>query len=262
MGEPAVIVQGFRLIGATWDAFAFRAAMPKICVASWLVDVGRSYGVPDEQLVHIPMGLNHDLFAVRNGPRDREFDVAMLYHPNREKGWAVGRSVLEQLALRRPGTRAVVFSLAGPPPDPLPEGVELYLDLDQRRLADEVYNQTRVFMQSSLHEGFGLTAVEAMACGAALVTSDCGGSRDYAVPGETAVVVPAGDVTGLADSVDALLENDQRRHALAAAGERYVRKFQWTRSAELLETFLERYVADPAYFQRPPGEDRSKEYAL
>jgi len=155
-----------------------------------------------------------------------------------------------------------VFSLAGPPPDPLPEGVELLLDLDQRRLADEVYNQTRVFMQSSLHEGFGLTAVEAMACGAALVTSDCGGSRDYAVPGETAVVVPAGDVTGLADSVDALLENDQRRHALAAAGERYVRKFQWTRSAELLETFLERYVADPAYFQRPPGEDRSKEYAL
>lgn len=262
MGQPAVIVQGFRLIGAKWDEASFRAPMPKVCVAGWLVDVGRSYGVPDEQLVHIPMGLDHDLFAVRTGPRDREIDVAMLYHPNREKGWAVGQQALDELARRRPGTRAVVFSLAGPPPGPLPEGVEVVLGLDQRRLAQEVYNQTRVFVQPSLHEGFGLTAVEAMACGAALVTSDCGGSRDYAVPRETASVVKAGDAIALADSAEALLQDDTQRDALAAAGERSVRKFQWPRSAELLEAFLERYIADPASFQRPPGEDRSKEYAL
>jgi glycosyltransferase involved in cell wall biosynthesis len=262
LGQPATIVQGFRLIGPVWDAAAYRAANPKICIASWLVDVGRSYGVPEAQLVHIPMGLDHELFAVRNPPVDRTIDVAILYHPNPQKGFAVGRDALAEIVRRRPGVRCVVFSLAGKPLKPLPDGVELVLDLDQRRLADEIYNRTRVMLQASLHEGFGLTAIESMACGAALVTTDCGGSRDYAVPNETAVVVERGDAIGMADAIESLLDDDDRRAALAAEGERYVRKFNWERTAERLEAFLEQYLADPAYYQQPPGEDRSAEYTL
>lgn len=262
LGHPASFVQGFRLVGAWWDHAAFRGLAPKICVASWLVDVGRSYGVPEEQLVHVPLGMDHDLFATRTPSEERTVDVATLYHPSREKGWDVGREMLEELARRRPGLRALVFSLAGRPPGPLPDGVEVVLDLDQRRLADEVYNATRVFVQASRHEGFGLTAIEAMACGAALVTTDCGGSRDYAVPNETASVVSAGDATALADCAEALLRDADRRERLAAAGARYVRRFDWQRSGELLEAFLERYIADPAHFQRPPGDDRSEEFAL
>jgi glycosyltransferase involved in cell wall biosynthesis len=261
VGQPAVFVQGFRLI-PEWDAGAFRPAMPKVCIASWLVGVGRWFGVPDEQLVHVPMGMDHELFAVRTSPSERTLDVAMLYHPNKEKGWDVGRQVLEELVRRRPGLRAVVFTLADPPTEPLPDGVQLLHGLEQRRLADDVYNATRLLVQTSHHEGFGLTPVEAMACGAALVTTDCGGSRDYALPEETARVVAAGDVAGLTAAAEDLLDNECEREALAAAGARYVRKFDWARSAELLEAFLERYLADPAHFQRPPGEDRSKEYAL
>jgi len=125
-----------------------------------------------------------------------------------------------------------------------------------------VYNATRVFVQASRHEGFGLTPVEAMACGAALVTTDCGGSRDYAFADETAIVVPPEDPMALADAVESLLDDDERRAALAAAGERLVRTFRWERTSVLLEAFLERYIADPAFFQKPVGEDRSKEYVL
>ena len=261
LGLPAVIIQGFRLIGPIWDAMGFRALCPKVCVASWLVDVGRWYGVPEEQLVHIPMGLDHELFSVADPPRERDIDVALLYHPNTEKGFAVGQAALEELLRRRPSTRCVVFSMAGKPRG-LPEAVEVVLDLDQRGLVDEIYNKTRVMVQSSNHEGFGLTPVEAMACGAALVSTDCGGSRDYAIHDETALVVPAGDALGIADAVESLLLDDERRTALAAAGERHVRKFNWERTAELLEGFLERYLADPPRYQRPPGEDRSAEYVL
>ena len=257
-----MIVQGYRLLSPEWDRAAFRAPAPKICVASWLVDVGRSYGVPEEQLVHIPMGLDHELFAVRNPPRERAIDVAMLYHPFKQKGWDIGFQVLAELAGQRPDLRAVVFSMAGPPPEDLPAGVELMLDLDQRELADEVYNATRVFVQPSHHEGFGLTAIEAMACGAALVTTDCGGSRDYAVHGSTAHVVPAGDVAGLVSAVSTLLDDERERCALAAAGSRLVQQFDWDRSGALLEEFLQRYIADPEGYQQPPGEDRSEEYAL
>ena len=262
LGAPVAIVQGFRLIGPEWDAMVFRAPCPKVCIASWLVDVGRSYGVPSEQLVHVPMGLDHDLFSVRTPWPERPFDVAMLYHPYPEKGWPVGARALEQLTRRRPGTRAVVFSLAGPPPGTLPDGVELRLGLRQDRLAEEVYNASRVLVQSSRHEGFGLTAVEAMACGAALVTTDCGGSRDYAVPGTTAAVVPAGDAVGLCAATAELLAAPARAMRLAEAGTELVRRFDWDHSAVVLEEYLERYVADPPAFQREPGEDRSAQYAL
>jgi glycosyltransferase involved in cell wall biosynthesis len=262
LGQPAALVQGFRLTAAWLDRATFHSVGPKVCVASWLVEVGRAYGVPEEQLVHVPMGLDHELFASRTPQDERTIDVAMLYHPSREKGWDVGRAVLHDLARRRPGLRAVVFSLAGAPPEPLPVGVEVRLDLGQAQLAEEVYNQTRVFVQTSHHEGFGLTALEAMACGAALVTTDCGGSRDYATPDVTAVVVRAGDVAGLSGAADALLEDADRRRALAMAGTSAAFAFDWGLSGELLEAVLQRYIADPGSFQHPPGEDRSEEYAL
>lgn len=264
LGLRCVIVQGFRLTGAAWDAEAFRAPCPKICVATWLVDVGRTYGVPEEQLVHVPMGMDHELFAMRRGLDDpaRDVDVAMLYNMMPEKGWANGLAALEELVRRRPGLRAAVFTLERVPAEPLPEGVTLLRGLDQRRLAEEVYNRTRVFVQSSRHEGFGLTAIEAMACGAALVTTDCGGSRDYAMPGETALVVGRDDPRALADATESLLADPARRGELARAGEQFVRRFQWDRSGELLETALERYIADPARYQVPAGEDRSADYSL
>jgi glycosyltransferase involved in cell wall biosynthesis len=125
-----------------------------------------------------------------------------------------------------------------------------------------VYNATRVLAQTSYHEGFGLTAVEAMACGAALVTTNGGGSRDYAFDGETARVVPPGDASAIAERVEELLADESRRCALAEAGTRLVRQFTWDRSGEQLEEFLERYIADPTSFQGPLGPDRSEEYQL
>jgi glycosyltransferase involved in cell wall biosynthesis len=262
LGHKAVIVQGFRLTGAEWDAQAYRALAPKICVATWLVDVGRWYGVDEQQLMHVPMGLDHDLFGVRTPLTDRPIDVAMLYNPMPEKGWTTGLAALEELARRRPGFRAVVFTLGDTPNDALPAGVEIVTGLEQARLAREVYDRTKVMVQSSRHEGFGLTAIEAMACGAALVTTDCGGSRDYAVPGVTAAVVARDDPAALADATDAVLGDDEHRLELARAGARFVRRFDWQRSGERLEGFLEAYIADPPRYQRPPGEDRSAQYSL
>ena len=106
-----------------------------------------------------------------------------------------------------------------------------------------------MFVQASHHEGFGFTPIEAMGCGCALVTTDNGGSRDYASPGETALVFPAGDAMGLAHGTETLLRDDARRQELARNGERYVRRFDWDVGAELLEANLRRYLAAPAVFQ-------------
>jgi glycosyltransferase involved in cell wall biosynthesis len=73
-----------------------------------------------------------------------------------------------------------------------------------------------VVVPSRWEEPFGLTALEAMACGAALVASDRGGLRE--VYGEAAVVIDPEDPAGMAAVLVALARDPARRAALAAAG--------------------------------------------
>ena len=259
-GLQASFVQGHRMFLERIERATYRNPAPKVCIAKWLVDVGLAYGVPAAQLWHVPMGMDHDLFAMHNPLDQRPIDVAMLFHPHREKGWDVGIQVLETLRARRPEARLAVFSRARRPE--LPDGVEFFDSLAQHELVETVYNRTKIFVQSSHNEGFGFTAPEAMACGAALVTTDNGGSRDYAVANETALVVPPGDVLGLVGMVETLIDDDALRHRIAHAGERYVRRFDWDLGASILEEKLEQYVADPAAFQQPPAPDGQADYPL
>ena len=252
LGLPAVLVQGYGILSEEIERRAFRSPGPKFCVAEWLLEIGATYGVAEHQLIHLPYGLDHEVFRAPDPAAARPIDVAVLYHPFRAKGWDVALEALEILRIRRPGHHAVVFSHS--PPPQLPTGAVHLLSPEHEELAREVYGKAKIFVQASRLEGLGLTPVEAMACGAALVSTDCGGSRDYARHDETGVVVPSEDSLAMATAVEALLDDDPRRHRLASAGIAHVdRSFQWSRSGELLVAALERYLADPAPYLTPPG---------
>jgi len=81
----------------------------------------------------------------------------------------------------------------------------------------------------SLAEGFGLPALEAMACGAPLVTTE--GTAMAEVTGDAALLVPPGDEAALADALEALVDGDadaerRRRHGLELAA-----RYTWEASA-------------------------------
>jgi glycosyltransferase involved in cell wall biosynthesis len=77
-----------------------------------------------------------------------------------------------------------------------------------------------VHVVSSWEEGFGLTGAEAIACGAALATTDTKGSRDYALHESTALVSPPRDPEALAHNVLRLLDDLDLRRRLVATGQR------------------------------------------
>jgi glycosyltransferase involved in cell wall biosynthesis len=259
LGLAVEVVQGIRSFPEDVERNLFRSPVPKACVASWLVDVGLRYGSRPEQLWHVPLGIDHEVFAIRTPQDRRRYDVAMMWHPHHDKGFPVGLEALAELKQQVPQVRALVFGMA-PPDRPLPDWVHFWHGPDHPTLADRVYNQSRVFVQTSFYEGFGYTAVEAMACGCALVTTDNGGSRDYAVPGETALVVPPGDAAGLANAVVRVLRDDTRLAGLARAGSQLVRsRFDWHNTAAVLEAHLVAYVADPERYQRQPVDVLARE---
>jgi mannosyltransferase len=79
------------------------------------------------------------------------------------------------------------------------------------------YQRLTIYAFTSRNEGFGLTLIEAMAAGAALVASRAGAAELVVEDGVTGVLVPPGDVDALAAALAPLM----RDRALAAAmGER------------------------------------------
>jgi UDP-glucose:(glucosyl)LPS alpha-1,2-glucosyltransferase len=80
-----------------------------------------------------------------------------------------------------------------------------------------------VVVPSRWHEPFGLVALEALACGAALVCADRGGLREVA--GDAAVYVGSDDPTAFSAAIRALADDPDRRAALQQAGRERARQF-------------------------------------
>jgi glycosyltransferase involved in cell wall biosynthesis len=92
-----------------------------------------------------------------------------------------------------------------------------------------IYRGASAVVVPSRHEGFGLPALEALACGAPLIVTDAGSLP--AVVGEAALVIPADDVEALARAVHTLLGDEPLRARLRAAGPRQAANFSWERAA-------------------------------
>lgn len=75
---------------------------------------------------------------------------------------------------------------------------------------------------TSGHEGLPNVVVESQACGVPPVLTDAGGAREAVDPGRTGLVLPVGDVEGLAAALVELARDPARRRALAAAGPPFV----------------------------------------
>jgi glycosyltransferase involved in cell wall biosynthesis len=84
-----------------------------------------------------------------------------------------------------------------------------------------------VVVQPSPKEGWGLTVVEASACGTAVVASDAPGLRDSVRRDETGLLVPYGDVGALADALARVLGDAPLRERLARGGLAWAARFRW-----------------------------------
>jgi alpha-1,3-rhamnosyl/mannosyltransferase len=92
-----------------------------------------------------------------------------------------------------------------------------------------VYLAASVVAVPSRYEGFGLPAAEAMAYGVPVLAADATAIPE--VVGDTGVLVAADDVSGWAEALADLLDDDPRRAALAAAGQARAATFSWAANA-------------------------------
>ncbi|MBN2171154.1 MAG: glycosyltransferase family 4 protein [Candidatus Krumholzibacteriota bacterium] len=119
----------------------------------------------------------------------------------------------------------------------LEDAVRFHGHLPQADMVDLLY-RCRLFLNASPKEGWGLTVVEAGACGLPTVAADSPGLRDSVRDGETGVLVPYGDVPAMAAAAVALLGDEDRRRAMGEAAARRARSFSWETTARETEALL------------------------
>jgi len=205
-------------------------------------------GIPPARVTVVHCGLDHASYrfdpAVKKAARPT---VLYIGRVRRYKGVDWVMRALPGVVARVPGTRLVVVGDGPHLPElrraaermGLSQAVEFagFLPLAEKvRMLREAW----VLVQPSPKEGWGLTVVEAGACGTAVVAADSPGLRDSVRDGETGLLVPWGDDARLAGALVRVLADEALRTRLATAGLAWAQRFQWPECARRsLDTLLD-----------------------
>jgi glycosyltransferase involved in cell wall biosynthesis len=119
----------------------------------------------------------------------------------------------------------------------------------------ELFRRCWVHVLASPKEGWGISNMEAAACGTATVASDSPGLRDSVRHGETGYLVPHGDIDRLADRIRAILEAPALRDRLGANARRFAELHSWDRSADRTEAHLAGVLDRAAKHHQPEREE-------
>ena len=92
-------------------------------------------------------------------------------------------------------------------------------------------------------EGWGITNVEAAACGTATIASDSPGLRESVVDGRTGILVPHADVPALAAALERLAARPAEVAEMGRAARDFAERFTWERSADETEAHLREVLA-------------------
>ncbi|MGY1615332.1 glycosyltransferase [Geodermatophilus sp. SYSU D00691] len=219
----------------------------------------RRLGLARDRASIVPCGVDTSVFTPKGPVADRGARPRLLV-----LGRLVERKGQED-AVRAladvPGAELVV--VGGPPADRLGEDAEVQR---LRAVAERVGVADRLVFTGSVaradvpawirsadvvlavpwYEPFGITPLEAMACGRPVVATAVGGLVDSVAEGVTGDLVPPRDPARLAEVVSALLADDARRAAYGAAGVQRARaRYRWSRVVADTEAVYRQVLSAP-----------------
>jgi glycosyltransferase involved in cell wall biosynthesis len=203
--------------------------LTKVANSSWLKrTVEERIGVSPELVLH---GMDHETFRPREVPKKEDKKTIVAFA--KQVAWKGVPDLLEAMHIVMSKRSDVELILYGASPiTHVREGVP-YRFL--RGISDEdlarLYSSADVVVCPSWYESFPLPPLEAMACGAPVVTTQYG-TEDYAIDEETALVVPPREPAKMADAILRVLSDEGLSERLRKAGPKKAKAFTWDRTAD------------------------------
>jgi GT2 family glycosyltransferase/glycosyltransferase involved in cell wall biosynthesis len=223
----------------------YKVADRTIVTSEWLRTRLEVHAVT-HQVTKLPLGVHSAIFFpgsdafTRRNERPR---IGMVLRHGPDKGQAMLRELLARA--HASGVKADWTVFAGDEYS-LTSSESLRVirtPIDRYGLAREL-RALDVFVDASLHEGFGMLPLEAMSCGAAVIASDSGGVREFIEDGISGVLIREvnapeiflAHIEALISSPDRLLEF---RHSAVRTASRFTEDVCFTRYSHYFQALLE-----------------------
>jgi glycosyltransferase involved in cell wall biosynthesis len=240
-GKKFYFIQGLDYVNETVSQSAveetYQFEFQKMTIAGWIKELlAVKYGIKDVPI--IPNSVDHEIFYAKKRQRYAGPSIGFLFSEAECKGVPIALNVIEQLRLRLPELSVFSFGSTAPQKLVLPNYVSLAISPRQEEIRD-IYQQCDVWLCCSLSEGFGLTILEAMACGTPVVSTRCGGPEDIISDGENGFLCDINDVESLTESVMTLLSTEDsvwEEFSINSMG--YANSYSWDQAAKKFESAL------------------------
>lgn len=190
----------------------------------------------------IPVGLDVNVYKPIKKNEDKELlTVLLVGNPHlRFKSFTDAINVL-QLAWDRGLRFHVKWVCQSPPSNHVSFPIETIVHPSQDVLI-QCYQEADLLLFTSWYEGFGMPPLEAMSCGTPVITSDCGGVRDYAVSEYNCLLADPGDTEQFANHLERLLKDKELRKALSEKGRETALSLRYEDSILKIEEYMRKLI--------------------
>ena len=235
-GKKAYFIQDYEI----WDneylgMKSYTLPLKHIVIAKWIDNI-----LVNE--LHLKPG-----YLVRNGMDTKSFipeekkknsnkiSCLMLYHKLSRKGIEDGIRAYRLVKDKYPNVSLNMFGMFK---DPKIEIVDNYYRNPSKEQLIKLYQQSDIFIYPTREEGWGLTPLEAMACGCAVAGTYAGCMLELGVSGKNVLLSKPKDVKALAENISLLINDETLRKKLQKNGRTTVERLSWTESTNKLKKAL------------------------
>jgi glycosyltransferase involved in cell wall biosynthesis len=204
-------------------------------------------GFPEERTHLIHYGVDHDSFRVLGIPKSPTPLIGLV---GRLKKYKSVDHLLEAFVIIRQEMASAELLIVGDGDDkPRLESIARQLGISgavtftgfvSEEQKVKHLNEMHVAVNTSAKEGWGLTAIEANACGTPTVSSNVQGLRDAVVDGETGLLYEYGNREQLAEKILLMLRDGHLRQRLGENALRRSKQFDWNVAAEQTMEVIDR----------------------
>ena len=226
----------------------------KIVISTWLKEVLLEKYQQKAELLITPV--NDKIFYREKKRQSGTMRVCFLHHDYDWKGYKDAIEAIKIIRSKNYKIYPVVFGEKLQDPSPLFDDAGFKFEYHYRPTGEtlrSIYASCDIYLCSSWYEGLGMPSMEAMACGAALVTTNTGGNQDYAFDGKTALVSPPREPDKLANNLAYILDDERLRGELAKNGSKIINELSWEENTLKLERLFKESLIPSKGSKRPTG---------
>jgi len=246
--EANPVIAGYVVLMERFIPLVFRRNYFVVISPSTKEDlVGR--GIEPDRIRVVLCGLDHGTYRFLNLERFARPTIVHLGRLRKYKSVDIAIRAMRLIRETLPDARLVVIG-DGPYKRALEkltsklglvDSVEFKGFMEKEELV-QFLNRSHLLLNPSPKEGWGLTVVEANACGVPVVASNRPGLKDSVIDGKTGFLVPYGDYRAFAEKSIEILSDGELWGRMSQSSLERVRDLTWERCARETEKFLKEVI--------------------